>query len=76
MKVTSFHSLAAGEQAAVVRLVLERLPEDYRRVIVLRYQENRPFEAIGRELGLTENAARKLLLRAVERVRQELGERP
>src|SRR5262245_45138140 len=30
---------AAGEQAAAVRGVLERLPPDYRRVIELRYQE-------------------------------------
>jgi RNA polymerase sigma-70 factor (ECF subfamily) len=67
---------AAGEQAAAVRLVLDRLPPDYRRVIELRYQEGRPFEEIGQELGLTANAARKLLLRAVERVQQELGEPP
>jgi RNA polymerase sigma-70 factor, ECF subfamily len=67
---------AAGEQAEAVRRVLDRLPEDYRRVIVLRYQEGRPFEAIGQELGLTANAARKLLLRAIERVQEELGGAP
>jgi RNA polymerase sigma-70 factor (ECF subfamily) len=66
----------AGELAAVVLRVLDRLPEEYRRVIVLRYQDGRPFEEIGGELGLTANAARKLLLRAVERVRDELGGAP
>ncbi len=40
------------------------------------HQEGRPFDEIGRELGLTANAARKLLLRAVERVQQELGGPP
>jgi RNA polymerase sigma-70 factor (ECF subfamily) len=69
-------AVAADEQAMAVVRVLERLPEDYRRVIVLRYQQGLPFEEIGRELGLTDNAARKLLLRAIERVQEELGEPP
>jgi RNA polymerase sigma-70 factor (ECF subfamily) len=66
--------VAAGELTEAVLRALDRLPEEYRRVIVLRYQDGRPFEEIGGELGLTANAARKLLLRAVERVRSELEE--
>ncbi len=62
----------AHEQAEAVRRALERLPDDYRRVLVLRYQEGRSFEDIGRVLDLTANAARKLLVRAVGRVQQEL----
>jgi RNA polymerase sigma-70 factor (ECF subfamily) len=62
----------AREQAAALQRVMERLPEDYRKVIVLRYQEERSFDEIGAALGLTANAARKLLLRAVERVSKEL----
>jgi len=62
----------AREQAEAIQRLLDRLPEDYRRVIVLRYQEQQPFEEIGRLMNLTPNAARKLLLRAIERVRQEL----
>jgi RNA polymerase sigma-70 factor (ECF subfamily) len=62
----------AHEQAEAIRRAIERLPDDYRRVIVLRYQEERSFEEIGDLLGLTANAARKLLLRAVERVQREL----
>src|SRR5262245_17183074 len=69
---TPSSEVAAGEQAEAVLRVLARLPEEYRRGIVLRYQDGRPFEEIGAELGLTPNAARKLLLRAIERVRQEL----
>ena len=35
------------EQAAALRRALERLPEDYRRVVVLRFEEGRSFEEIG-----------------------------
>jgi RNA polymerase sigma-70 factor (ECF subfamily) len=66
----------AIEQAEAIRRAVERLPDDYRRVLVLRYQEGRSFEEIGTLLGLTANAARKLLLRAVERVQRELEEPP
>jgi RNA polymerase sigma-70 factor (ECF subfamily) len=64
---------AAVEQAVAVLRVLDRLPEEYRQVIVLRYQDERSFDEIGGELGLTANAARKLLVRAIERVQAELG---
>jgi RNA polymerase sigma-70 factor (ECF subfamily) len=64
----------ARERFEAVHKVLHRLPDDYRQVIVLRYQEERSFEEIGQQLNLTANAARKLLLRAVEKVRQELDE--
>ena len=66
------HQVMQLEQGEAVRRVLERLPEDYRRVLTLRYQEGRTFEEIGRLLERTPNAARKLLLRALERVQQEL----
>jgi RNA polymerase sigma-70 factor (ECF subfamily) len=65
-------AVMAREQAEALRRVLDRLPEDYRRVLVWRYQEERSLNEIGSLLGLTPNAARKLLLRAVERVNREL----
>jgi|SRR5262245_10091866 len=65
----------AGEQAEAVRRAMERLPEDYRQVLVLRYQEELPFEEIGRRMARSSNAARQLLLRAAERLQQEM-ERP
>ena len=52
---------------------LHRLPEDYRQVILFRYQEQRSFEEIGQLLQRTLNAARLLWLRGVERLKQELG---
>src|SRR5262245_39099832 len=71
---TPSKQMAADEEAEAVRRVLERVPEEYKRVVALRYQDGRSFEEIGELLGLTANAARKLLVRAVERVRCELEE--
>jgi RNA polymerase sigma-70 factor, ECF subfamily len=64
---------AAGERAELVRRAMDRLPEDYRRVLTLRYQEGRPFDEIAGLLGRTPNAARKLWARAVEALETELG---
>jgi RNA polymerase sigma-70 factor, ECF subfamily len=62
----------AGEQADALQRALGRLPEDYRRVILLRYQEQHSFEEIGRAMQRTAKAARLLWARAVKRLRQEL----
>jgi RNA polymerase sigma-70 factor (ECF subfamily) len=59
------------EQTQAIQQALERLPEDYRRVILMRYQDERSFEEIGQLLGLTPNAARKLWVRAVKRLQEE-----
>ncbi len=64
----------AHEQAERIEQAMERLPDDYRLVILLRYQEERSFEDIGRLLDLTPNAARKLWLRAVKRLRKDVEE--
>jgi len=62
----------AQEQAEALQQALGRLPDDYRRVILLRYQEDRSFEEIGRLMQRSPNAARLLWLRAIERVKHEL----
>src|SRR5262245_60413606 len=64
------------EQAERLRQALARLPEDYRQVIVLRYQEDLPFEEVARRLGRSSAAARTLWSRAIRRLRQEMGESP
>jgi len=61
----------AREQVEAIQKALVRLPDDYRLVILLRYQEGRSFEEIGRLMELTPNAARKLWLRAIKRLQQE-----
>jgi RNA polymerase sigma-70 factor (ECF subfamily) len=64
------------EQDQALRAALGRLPDDYRRVITLRYQEELPFEEIGRLLHRSPDAARKLWARAVERLHEELEPPP
>jgi RNA polymerase sigma-70 factor (ECF subfamily) len=62
----------AHEQDAALQAAIRGLPDDYRRVILFRYQEERSFEEIGRLLGRSPDAARKLWARAIERLQQEL----
>jgi RNA polymerase sigma-70 factor (ECF subfamily) len=63
---------ATLEQTAALDRALERLPADYQQVIVLRYQESRSFAEIGAALGKSEEAAKKLWLRAVRRLKAEI----
>jgi RNA polymerase sigma-70 factor, ECF subfamily len=64
------------EKATIVRAAIERLPVDYQRVLLLRYEEARSFEEIGTVMQRSANAARKLWLRALERIEQELERSP
>ena len=59
------------EQAEALSRALDRLPEHYRQVVVLRYQENRSFEEIGQVMNCSADAARKLWSRAMEKLRLE-----
>ena len=65
------HGISAAEDATVLCRALDSLPDDYRQVIALRYWEDLEFQEIGKRMGRTAAAARKLWLRAVERL--ELG---
>jgi RNA polymerase sigma-70 factor (ECF subfamily) len=66
----------AREQAEGLRDALARLPEDYRQVILLRYEGGHSFEEIGRRLGRSPDAARKLWARAVEHLQDEWEGQP
>jgi RNA polymerase sigma-70 factor (ECF subfamily) len=59
------------EQAQALQRALTRLPDDYRRVLELRFQDEKSFEEIGRLLDRSPDAARKLWSRAMQRLRQE-----
>ena len=61
----------AREQAEAVQRTLDRLPDDYRRVLVWRHQEERSFEEIARLMNRSINAVRKLWARAVQRLQEE-----
>jgi RNA polymerase sigma-70 factor, ECF subfamily len=65
----------AEEDAAALEAAMARLPEDYRRVLALRYHDGRSFDEIAELIGRSANAARKLWARAIERLERELGPR-
>jgi RNA polymerase sigma-70 factor, ECF subfamily len=73
---TPSREVMADEQAAALRRALQRLPEDYRTAILLRYEEDLTFEEIGRRMQRTAEAARKLWWRAVERLQAEMEPAP
>jgi RNA polymerase sigma-70 factor (ECF subfamily) len=64
------------EQARAIQQALARLPEEYRQVLLLRFQEDLSFEEIGQRLQLSPNAARKRWARALKRLQQESGDAP
>jgi RNA polymerase sigma-70 factor (ECF subfamily) len=66
----------AGERALAVAAAIARLPDDYRQVIALRYQEGRSFDQIAALMQRSDNAVRKLWFRAIERLEQELAKCP
>jgi RNA polymerase sigma-70 factor, ECF subfamily len=53
---------------------LEKLPADYREVIVLRHLEELSFPEVARLMGRTVDSVQKLWVRALARLRQTLGE--
>jgi RNA polymerase sigma-70 factor (ECF subfamily) len=73
---TPSKELIAGETADSVRRALDRLPPDYRQVILLRYQDELSFIEIGRRMDRSQNAAQKLFTKAILRMREELKEPP
>ena len=60
------------ERRAILFQLVERLPDVQRRVIELRYIEERSLAEVARELGKTEGAVKQLQRRALENLRAEL----
>jgi RNA polymerase sigma-70 factor (ECF subfamily) len=59
-----------GEQTALVREAIERLPERYRACLLLREAQDMSCEEIADVLGMTRGAVKITLFRARERLRQ------
>jgi RNA polymerase sigma-70 factor, ECF subfamily len=59
-------------RARLFRMVGE-LPADQRRVILLRFAEQRPIREIARQLLRSEGAVKQLQFRALENLRQRMG---
>ena len=53
---------------------MTRLPEHYRQAVAWRHQEQLSWDEIGRRMGCTADAARKVWSRAIQQLRRELGE--
>lgn len=69
------HEALTQEEQLRLETALGRLNEEARRVVFLRHRENRTFAQIGDELGKTEEAARKIWFRAVEKLQQAMRHR-
>ncbi len=59
-----------AEEARTVRAALARLPERYRAALVLRESQGLSCEEIGDTLGISRSAAKVLLFRAREKLRE------
>ena len=60
------------EMLGSVRAAVQRLPEQYQSVVILRNYERLPFEEIGARIGRTPEAARKLWCRAIKQLQDDL----
>ncbi len=54
--------------------VIEKLPENQRRVLELRHRKELPYKEIASQLNITAGAAAKLFARAIESLRQSLAQ--
>ena len=63
---------AASEQLLQLAEVLERLPDDYRQVILLRNIEELSHEEIAERMGRSVGAVRMLWIRALAALRDAL----
>ncbi|HEX8599364.1 MAG TPA: sigma-70 family RNA polymerase sigma factor [Chloroflexia bacterium] len=63
-----------SEQSAMVRQLLNTLPDKYRSVTVLRYYNDLSYDEIARVTGLTESAVKTQLHRARKMLAEELAQ--
>ncbi|MFZ5829411.1 MAG: sigma-70 family RNA polymerase sigma factor [Planctomycetota bacterium] len=64
---------ARREQAVLLANALEQLPEDYRKVLVLRHLEGLPFADVAQRMGRSLDSVEKLWVRGLARLRQAMG---
>lgn len=66
-------ALIGKEERAKVRDAIERLPENYRVPLVLRYYSELTYDEIAHELGLEKNYVAALIFRAKQELRRRLA---
>ena len=64
---------ARREEAVLLADALAKLPEDYAEVIVLRHLQGLTFAEVAQRMGRTLDSVDKLWVRALARLRQQLG---
>jgi RNA polymerase sigma-70 factor (ECF subfamily) len=67
--------LEAVERRARLFSAVDKLPKDQRRVIVMRFADEKSIREIGEELGRSEGAVKQLQFRALENLRNRLNEK-
>lgn len=68
------HALQTEAIRAALSMAIEALPTRQRRVVILRYYEERSFEEIARIMGIREATARSLLRNGLNNLRQWVAE--
>jgi RNA polymerase sigma-70 factor (ECF subfamily) len=63
------------ERQATLFQLVDRLPADQRRVIMMRFAEQKSIKDIAQELGRSEGAVKQLQFRALEKLRDQLSEK-
>jgi RNA polymerase sigma-70 factor (ECF subfamily) len=69
-------AVVAQEDRTRMLRAIERLPDDYQQVIQARSFDGLSFEEVGARLGRSAEAARRLWVRALDRLRAEMGDHP
>ncbi len=67
---TPMSSAASRERKAALRVAIDRLPEDHRRVVTLYRLEERSLSEVAELMGRTKGATCRLLARAVTKLRK------
>jgi RNA polymerase sigma-70 factor (ECF subfamily) len=66
--------LEASQRRARLFSLVEELAQDQRRVVVARFAEEKSIAEIANELGRSEGAVKQLQFRALQNLRQRLGD--
>jgi RNA polymerase sigma-70 factor (ECF subfamily) len=69
---TPSQHVSRREQAVLLADALDRLPPDYREVIILRHLETLPFGDVAARMGRSEDSVQKLWVRALASLRRSM----
>jgi RNA polymerase sigma-70 factor (ECF subfamily) len=69
---TPSQHVSRREQAVLLADALDRLPPDYREVIILRHLESLPFAEVASRMGRSEDSVQKLWVRALASLRKSM----